>query len=295
VGADSRDERVDEVVTEGDTAAVEAEPVQARPVEARRVEAEPVEAEPVEAERVEEDRVAAVPAAAVPVTEERVVEGRVVEPAYQEPVYSTPEPQAQPAPGFAPPPRTFLPAPVAPKKKGNRGVGSLIALLSVIAFAVLYALVAALIINARAPRDLGEIFTSFATSPVFYVPAILFVVAFIIVVLLANRANWWAYVLGSLLVGAIVYFGTIGVGLLSENVVTMTPAEAASRFAEYAVDPFVIAAALIAREVALWTGSAIAARGRRQKNKNLTAREEYERAAAEHREQYERGFATTAS
>lgn len=203
--------------------------------------------------------------------------------------------QAAAVPTAPQPQRTFQPPPTEPKKKGNRGVGSLIALLSVILFAVLYALVAALIINSRAPQELGQIFTSFATSPVFYVPAILFVVGFLLVVLLANRANWWAYVLGSLLVGAVVYFGTIGVGLLTENVVTMTPAEATSRFADYAVDPFIIAAALIAREVSLWTGSAIASRGRRIKARNVSAREEYERASAAHREQYERGFASTPS
>lgn len=190
------------------------------------------------------------------------------------------------------PQRTFSPPPVPPRKKGNRGVGALIAVLSVILFAVVYAVIAAVIIGVRTPQALGDTFMTFAVNPVFYVPAIIFVVAFVLVVLLANRASWWAYVLGSLLVGALVYFGTIGVALLSVNVLGLTPSEALVRFANYAADPFIIAAGLVAREVSLWTGAAISARGRRMKAKNDAAREEYDRAAAEHRAEYERATAS---
>ncbi len=95
---------------------------------------------------------------------------------------------------------------------------------------------------------------TFAANPVFYVPAIIFVVAFVLVVLLANRASWWAYVLGSLLVGALVYFGTIGVALLSVNVLDAHAQRGSRRFANYAADPFIITAGLVAREVSLWTG-----------------------------------------
>ena len=188
--------------------------------------------------------------------------------------------------------RAFTPPPVAPKKKGNRVAGVLIALISSLVFLIVFAIVAAIVIAVGAPGQsvVGNL-TAFLTSPVFYIPAIFFALGFVLVVLLANRANWWAYIIGSLFVGAVVYFGTIAVGLLISNVVVMTPAEAAAEFARSASNPFVIAGALVAREVVMWSGAAIAARGRRMKSRNLTAREEYERAAAEHRAEYERGFA----
>ena len=187
--------------------------------------------------------------------------------------------------------REFVQAPVPPKKKGNRGIGSIIALVSVIGFAVLYALIAAGIIAIQQPQRVNEVFPDFLINPRFWVPAIIFVVAFVLVVLLANRASWWAYVLGSLLVGALVYFGTIGAAVLSANVFTLTPAEATQLIGRAATDPFIIAAGLVAREVSLWTGAAISARGRRVKARNVSARDDYERAAAEHRSEYERSSA----
>ncbi|WP_165063411.1 hypothetical protein [Marisediminicola senii] len=188
--------------------------------------------------------------------------------------------------------RGFVAPPEQPKKKGNRGIGTLIAIVSVIGFALLYAIVAAIIISVGAPtQSLSDTLVRFFSDPVFYFPAILFVVGFVIVVLLANRAGWWAHVLGSLFVGAFVYFGSIGGALLLDNVVTMTMDEAVARFTDYAANPFVIAAGLVAREVALWTGSAIGARGRRIKARNVAAKEEYERKTAEHRAEYERSYA----
>ena len=132
-------------------------------------------------------------------------------------------PTAQTAQPAHYPQHNFGPPPVPPRKKSNRGVGALIAILSVILFAVVYAVIAAVIIGFRTPQGLGNTFMTFAANPVFYVPAIIFVIAFVLVVLLANRASWWAYVLGSLLVGALVYFGTIGVALLSVNVLDAHP------------------------------------------------------------------------
>ena len=191
------------------------------------------------------------------------------------------------------PERIFVPpAPVEPKRKGNRGIGSLIAVVSVVIFGILYALVATIIIAVAAPgQNLLTTLTRFLTDPVFYVPGILFVVGFVVVVLLVNRAAWWAFVLGSLIVGAIVYFGTIGVQLLTENVFAMTPSAAAAAFAAYAVNPFVIAAALVARETSMWIGAAISSRGRRMKARNLTAREEFDKATAAHRAEYDRSYA----
>jgi len=194
------------------------------------------------------------------------------------------------APAAAPQPeRIFVPAPpVAPKSKSNRGVGSLIAAVSVVIFAIVYGIVAAVIIAIGAPgQPIFETLLRFLTDPVFYVPAILFVVGFVLVVMLVNRAAWWAFVAGSLLVGAIVYFGSIGVQLLTENPVGMTASEAGGRFIDLATNPFVIAAGLVARETSMWIGAAISSRGRRMKARNVIAKEEHERALAAHRAEYD--------
>ena len=189
------------------------------------------------------------------------------------------------------PQRVFVPPlPVAPKKRGNRGIGSLIAVLSVIVFAAVYAIVSGIIIAVRAPGAAFEVSLRFLTDPVFYVPAIFFVAGFVIVVLLVNRSGWWAHVIGSLLVAAVVYFGTIGFQLVADGGFGLTASEANARFLAYAANPFVIAAALVARETALWIGAIISSRGRRMKTRNATARADFERATAEHRAEYERAY-----
>ena len=259
---------------------VDAEPDFVEPV------AEPTPEERVDEPVVVEERIDTAPDTAV-------VEPAVVDEETAEPV-ATAAPVFVPAAEAAQPQRIFVAAPIEPKKKGNRGFGALIALLSVILFALLYAIVAVIIIAVEAPgQPLLETLTEFAINPVFFVPAIFYVIGFVIVVLLANRANWGAYVLGSLFVAAFVYFGTIGVQLVSDNAFGMTPTEASDRFAQYASNPFVIAAALSAREVSIWIGSAISARGRRLKARNVAAHQEFERASAEHRAEYQNGYAPT--
>ena len=56
--------------------------------------------------------------------------------------------------------------------------------------------------------------------------------------------------------------------------------------------PFIIIAALVAREVSIWIGLAIAARGRRVKARNLELVDEWEQEHAETKAQYERAGAT---
>ena len=80
-----------------------------------------------------------------------------------------------------------------------------------------------------------------------------------------------------------VYFGTIGVLLLSNNVVLLAPSAATELFRQGLVNPFTIAAALVAREVALWTGALIASRGRKVKARNADAQAEFAREQAENR------------
>ena len=182
----------------------------------------------------------------------------------------------------------YVTAPAAPQPQGNRGFGALIALLSTLVFVVLLALVravAGLIVE-------GRFTLGFLSAPAFYAPVIAFLIGFVLLVLIVNRAAWWSYIIGSIFVGLFVYFGTIGIGLLGTGVILATPAEAGQLFLAQLTNPFVVVSALLAREVSMWVGAGIAARGRRVKERNVVARETYDRELAEKRAEHERGAAT---
>jgi hypothetical protein len=185
----------------------------------------------------------------------------------------------------------YVQLPEAPKKQGNRGFGALVAVLATILFTVLLAIVTAVVGVVRS----GALSVNFLTDAQFYIPSLFFLIAFLLLVLLANRANWWAYIVGSLVVGLVVYFGSIGLGLLSGGIVSDTPDVAAGRFASALGNPFVIIAGLLAREVAMWTGTAVSRRGRRLKVRNVEAREAYDREIAEKRAEYDRSSASAAT
>lgn len=184
----------------------------------------------------------------------------------------------------------YVQAPVAPRKKGNRAVGSIIAVLSAVVFAVVFAIVIA-IVGAARTGDFGFGFLGAAT---FWVPVVYFAVGFVILVLIVNRAGWWVHAVGSIFVALFVYFATVGTLLLIDGILSHTPSEAGLLFAQALVDPLVIAAALVAREVALWMGFVISARGRRLKAQNLQARSAYDTDLAERRAEYDRARAATA-
>ncbi|WP_349898767.1 hypothetical protein [Parafrigoribacterium soli] len=203
-----------------------------------------------------------------------------------------PEAVAKPAPTQT----VYVHAPVPPRKRGNRGIGSLIALGSAIIFGAIYAVVVLAITPLFAPpRAVGFEFLGFLTSAAFFVPVLVFAVVFILLVLLLNRANWWAYILGSLFVGVLVYFVSIGILLLVNGVVGLTPSAAARAFRAAAQSPVIVAGALVAREVSLWMGAAVAARGRRVRARNAEDRAAFDRDTARARAEYERAVAANAA
>jgi len=95
----------------------------------------------------------------------------------------------------------------------------------------------------------------------FFIPVLFLAIAFaivlaiVILVLLPRLVDWWATIVASLLssifVASVVYFGSIGMILLSNGVILNTPAEAAVRFSGLLVDPFIIIATFLAREVSI--------------------------------------------
>jgi hypothetical protein len=214
------------------------------------------------------------------VVDAEVVEVETAHASPSEPVVATLEPDSAPAEPTPPAQQVvYVHAPAAPKKLGNRGIGSVLAIIAAIVFTALLALATALI----GLVTTGRFAFGFLGQATFYIPTLFFLIGLVLVILVVNRANWWAYVIGSLVVGLIVYFGSIGLGLLSTGVVLLSPAEAATRFAGELRNPFIIVAALLAREVAIWTGAIVSRRGRRLKVRNAEARETWERELAEKR------------
>lgn len=224
-----------------------------------------------------EDAVVVDEATATPVVVEEAA------PSETEPVVATADPAAveTEVPAYEPVADqrvVYVQMPSAPKKHGNRGIGSLVALAATVVFTAVYALIAALITSSG-----GRLSFAFLTRPEFYIPALFFAIGFILLVLILNRANWWAYIIGSLLLGLFVYFGSIGLTLLSTGIIQETPEAAAQLFRGALTSPSFIIAALLAREVALWSGALIARRGRRLRARNLETRAAYERELAERR------------
>ena len=196
------------------------------------------------------------------------------------PVAAPAQPVAAPAPAHD---VVYVAAPTPPKRKGNRGVGVLLAALSAVLFFAVYAGVVVLI-NSIQGRGTG---VGFLQRLEFYIPVLLFAIGFVLLAAIVNRAGWWSFVLGSFFVGAFVYLGTVGVLLLSQAS-SLTPDAAVLAFRSLLISPIVVAAGLVAREVSLWVGAAISARGRRIKAKNAEARAEFDRQQAEHRAEIER-------
>ena len=182
----------------------------------------------------------------------------------------------------------YVQAPVPPRLRGNRGVGSLLAVLGAVLFGVIFAGAVTLAFFLNDNSTVGAAFTDFIQNAAFWVPVLVFLVAFVLLVLVVNRAGWAAHVFGSLLVALVVYFGSIGILLLLGVVIGAGDSEALGSFGALATNPIIIIAALVAREVSIWIGLAISARGRRVKARNHEMVDEWEREHADTRAQYER-------
>jgi len=178
----------------------------------------------------------------------------------------------------------YMQTPMPPDLRGNRGAGVAISLLATIAFAIVLA--AALAVW-RAPfyppsAFLDDGLVPWILSWGFLAACVGYFVMQTLLVLLAGRAGWWAYAIGGLLVAAVVW-GAAMVGYayqahLDGSQLTLTPI---GLMEEFGLAFPVIAAAIAAREVTIWFGAWIGARGRRVTRANAEAIAEYESALAE--------------
>ncbi|HEX6954994.1 MAG TPA: hypothetical protein VF156_08950 [Agromyces sp.] len=188
-------------------------------------------------------------------------------------------PPAAPAPPS--PQAIYVQAPTEPKPRGNRGFGVLVGLLATVVFALLYAGVSYLVILGQNPMpDAARVLGQFLAQPVFWIPVIFFFLAFALLAVVLNRAAWWTWAVFGLLTAVIVYFAYIGGALLTVAAWQFTLAETGEFLSNQWLSPYAIIAAVVARELPIWFGGWIAARGRTVTERNRQAREEYERQLA---------------
>lgn len=174
----------------------------------------------------------------------------------------------------------YVTAPTPPKRRGNRLMGILIDVVATVAYAVVFAAVALGLFALREPRTALALWERYLQTAGFWVPVVVFFLAYALLIAIVNRGGWWAHVVGSFFVGAVVYFGYLGGALLTVQAWTMSLNEANQFVGTLWTNPLTIASAVVAREAALWFGAWIAARGRRVRAANLEAQRDYERRVA---------------
>jgi hypothetical protein len=277
-GTETVADRTDEPVAASPAApAVAATPV-ARTEEPVATTAAETRAEPVTA-LADEDRTAVLPERqdTVPAADTRAnaattdPDRTAVLAAGAASVDRTPPPPA-PTRAAVPVPPAYAPPP--PRKGGNRLVGTAWVLLAALVFEVLYLAAFALVVLVVAgSASVALSVQQLIGTPFAWLPVLLFALFYELTVLLLNRAGRFAYVLSSLIVALIVY-------LLSTVLILAMQAGGLSNESNLGralIAPQVVLIPIIAREVMLWTGLAIGARGRRLRKRNRAAQEQYER------------------
>lgn len=178
----------------------------------------------------------------------------------------------------------YMQSPMPPEVRGNRAGGALISLLATLAFAAIYAGVLAIWQAPNYPPStfVNEGFLPWVLSWGFAAAVVSFFLSLLILVLIVGRAGWWAYVLGGLPVALLVWVLT----LLSFALTLQMSGEPISwnpsnLLVEFGLFLPVIAAGVAAREITIWFGAWIGARGRKLTRENAEAIAEYEKALAE--------------
>lgn len=184
----------------------------------------------------------------------------------------------------------YMQTPLPPDLKGNRGAGILISILAAIGFAALLAgvMLAEFGITINPSRAI-DLFFGANLYWVFFAAVGTFLVSLIVVVAIVGRAGWWAYVLGGFIVAVLVWLATtLTLSAVADGIqktIGGLPGQSGSSFGEllrvYGLSLPAIAAGVIAREVTVWFGAWIGARGRKMKARNAAALADYEDAKAE--------------
>ena len=196
------------------------------------------------------------------------------------PVVTPSEPTSQPASAYPGAQPIFVQAPEAPRPRGNRGAAGAIGLLAALVFAVLY-LAAALgldLLNGVIElTDVPEAALAALTTWSLWVPVVVFFLGFWLLGAVINRGRWGHWVVWGLLVGFAAYAGHILGAFFQAPFWMLTEREGAQLLEAEVLAPLAIVAFVLGRELTIWFGAWVAARGRRVTELNEEAQREYER------------------
>ena len=120
-------------------------------------------------------------------------------------------------------------------------------------------------------------------APIFWIPVTVFALSYLLLVVIVNRAGWWAHVLGGFLVAVLVYVSFIGAALIMVGAVGGSASVVGAVVLSQLSNPLGFVAAVAAREVPIWVGGLVAKRGRTVTSRNAEARAAYQRDLEAHR------------
>lgn len=184
-------------------------------------------------------------------------------------------------PVVAPQPQPiFVQAPEAPRPRGNRAAAGAIGVLAAVAFGILY-LAAALGLGALdgdvTTANVGTEALAALASWWLWVPVVVFFLAFWLLGAIVNRGRWGLWVIFGLLVGAVSYGGHLLGQLFQAPFWLLTARQGEELVAGQLLAPLAIVALVVGRELTIWFGAWVAARGKRVSELNREAQREYER------------------
>lgn len=174
----------------------------------------------------------------------------------------------------------FVQAPEPPRQRGNRGAAGAIGLLAAVAFGILY-LGAALGLQAIRGEVTGANVGTAALAAVqswwLWVPVVVFFISFWLLGAVINRGRWGHWVVFGLLVGVVAYAGHLLGQLFQAPFWSLTARQGADLVQGQLLAPLAIVAFVLGRELTIWFGAWVAARGKRVTELNDEAQREYER------------------
>ncbi|WP_300591257.1 ABC transporter [Microbacterium sp.] len=270
---------VDDVVGSARESLADAEAAGSPTPETVAPVAEPVVVEPVVVEPAAEP--ARVEPAAEPVAVESApTEAAVPTEAYEATVIAPVVTASEPTGGAFGLQPIFVQAPEAPRPRGNRAAAGAIGLLAALSFGVLYLAVGVglgLIDGSVTASSIGTALLAALSTWALWVPVVVFFIAFWLLGAIINRGRWAAWVIFGLIVGVAAYGGHLLGQLFQAPFWSLTAKEGAELVEGQLLAPLAIAAFIIGRELTIWFGSWVAARGKRMTELNVEARREYER------------------
>lgn len=174
----------------------------------------------------------------------------------------------------------FVQAPEAPRTRGNRLAAGGIGLLAAVVFALLYAGILfglSYFFEAGTAEDPIGTLQLMAMSIPFWTTVAVFWIAFWLLGAIINTGRWGQWVIWGLLVGLATLVAN-ALGLLIEAPFwEITAREGAELFSSNLITVSSFIAFVLGRELTIWFGAWVAARGRRVIELNAEAQREYER------------------